>query len=114
MPRRRPYFLLLLLGSLSACAEPASRSVDDFFRDFTDEWVRGNPNQAVRTQYFEGEEQDELSRQLTPVTEAWQRERIRLAQQGLDELALFELTDSQRLSADLMQWQLQSIVDSEP
>ena len=117
--------LVLLLGSLSACTEAQpqpqpqlpSRSVDDFFREFTDEWVRRNPNQAIRTQYFEGEEQDELSRQLTPVTEAWRRERIRFAQQGLDGLARFDgntMTDSQRLSADLMQWQLESIVDGEP
>ena len=125
MPLGRPssasfVLLIVLLGSLSACTEPPSapsRSVDDFFRDFTDEWVRRNPNQAVRTQYFEGQEQDELSRQLTPVTEAWQRERIQAARQGLDELAQFDwetMTDSQRLSADVMRWQLDSIVEGEP
>ncbi len=111
--------LIVLFGCLSACRgpQPLSRSVDDFFRTFTDEWVRGNPNQAVRTQYFEGEEQDELSRQLTPMTEAWRRERLQLAQRGLDELAQFDLgtmTDSQRLSADVLRWQLESIVEGEP
>ncbi len=118
MPSGRPsplryVLLLVLLGAMAACTGPESRSVDAFFRDFTDEWVRRNPNLAVRTQYFEGEEQDRLSRQLTPITEARQRERIRLAQQGLDELAMFDrdtLTASQRVSADVMQWQLQSIV----
>ena len=122
MPSGRPsplryVLLLVLLGVTAACTGPESRSVDAFFRDFTDEWVRRNPNLAVRTQYFEGEEQDRLSRQLTPITEARQRERIRLAQQGLDELAMFDrdtLTASQRVSADVMQWQLQSIVESEP
>ena len=112
--------LVLCLGFLSACTETEQaqpRSVDDFFRDFTDEWVRRNPNQAVRTQYFEGEVQDELSRQLTPVTEAWRRERIRFARQGLDELAEFDadaMTDSQRLSATVMRWQLERVVDGEP
>ena len=109
-----PYLLIIIfLTSLSACTEPQSQaqSVDEFFRDFTDEWIRQNPNQAVRTQYFQGEEQDELSRQLTPVSAAWRRDRLRFAQRGLDELAQFDLaslTDAQRLSADVMRWQLQS------
>ena len=109
--------LLALLGAAAASAQPGSQSVDDFFRDFTDEWVRRNPNQAVFTQYFEGAEQDALSRQLTPVTVAWRREGIRLAQQGLDELASFDrdaMTDSQRLSADVMRWHLQARIESEP
>ena len=126
MPLGRPssasqVLIIVLLGFLSACSEPQSqpqpRSVDDFFRDFTDEWVRQNPNQAVRTQYFEAEEQAELSRQLTPVTAAWRRERIQFAERGLAELAQFDrnmMTDDQRLSADVMQWQLQSAVDGEP
>ncbi len=115
---RLPQLLLVvLLSALVACAEPPSRSVDNFFREFTDEWVRRNPNQAVFEQYFEGEEQDALSRQLTPVTDAWQREGIRLAQRGLDELASFDpeaMTDTQRLSADVMRWHLQARIESEP
>ncbi len=121
MTRSPVTLLVLLLGFLSSCIEPQpqppSGSIDEFFRNFTDEWVRRNPNQAVRTQYFDGEEQDALSRQLTPVTDAWRRGRIRLAQQGLDELAQLNqgtMTDSQRLSADVMRWQLESIVESEP
>ncbi len=112
--------IVLMLGLFAACYKATvdqPRTIDDFFKEFTDEWVRRNPNQAVFTQYFVGEEQDRLSRQLTPVTEAWKRERIRLARTGLNELASFDremMTATQRTSADVMQWQLESIVDSEP
>ena len=112
--------LIILIGLVSACSEapaPGSPSVEDFFQEFTDEWVRQNPNLAVRAQHFDGEEQDRLSRQLTPVTREWQLDRIRMAREGLAELATFDrdaMLPSQRVSADVMQWQLQSAVESEP
>ena len=119
--RRRPLVLIILLGLVAACGEAPpsspSPSVDDFFREFTDEWVRQDPNLAVRAQYFDGEEQDRLSRQLTPVTRARQLGMIRQAQEGLERLATFDrdaMTSRQRVSADVLQWQLQSLVDSEP
>ena len=117
--RLRQILLLVLLGLLTACADAPSPSpsVDDFFREFTDEWVRQDPNLAVRAQHFEGDEQDRLSRQLTPVTNARRLDVIRRAKDGLDQLAAFDrdtMTPSQRVSADVMQWQLQSIVESEP
>ena len=91
-------------------------SIDDFFQEFTDEWVRQNPDLAISAQYFEGEEQDQLSRQLTPVTLEWQLGMVELAKEGLQELSTFDvstLTYDQRISATLMEWQLQNIVDSE-
>jgi uncharacterized protein (DUF885 family) len=93
------------------------RTIDDFFRDFTAEWVRGNPNLATSARYFTGEEQDRLERQLTPETLAWRRERIRLARQGLAELPKFnraQMTETQRVSADVMQWQLDMVVKEGP
>jgi uncharacterized protein (DUF885 family) len=96
---------------------PAARNIDDLFRDFTADWVRNDPSLATRARYFAGEEQDRLERQLTPRTEAWKRARIQLARHGLVELQTFDralMTGNQRLSADVMQWQLQSIVDEEP
>ncbi len=92
-------------------------SVDDFFRDFTAEWVRGNPNLATSDRYFTGEEQDRLERQLTPQTLVYHRTRIQLAKQGLAQLQKFDrskFTDIQRISADLMQWQLDTVVREEP
>jgi uncharacterized protein (DUF885 family) len=92
-------------------------NIDNFFRDFTAEWVRGNPNLATGARYFTGEEQDRLERQITPDTLEYRRSRIELARKGLAELAKFDrskLSETQRVSADLMQWELDVIVREEP
>ena len=140
--RRVPLAFALAFGSLATAvpARPASvaeqqpiviaqaatpqvrpdtrtRTVDDFFRDFTTEWVRTNPDLARQTRYLAGEEQDRLERQLTPWTEPWRRARIALAKSGLAELQSLDratMSGAQRLSADVMQWHLQSIIDGEP
>jgi uncharacterized protein (DUF885 family) len=78
--------------------------------------VRGNPNQATAARYFSGAEQAALERQLTPETRAWRHGRVELARKGLAELAKFErarLTHDERVSAELMQWQLARIVEGE-
>jgi len=98
-------------------ADLGARTVDDVFREFTTEWVRTNPDLARRTRYLAGEEQDRLERQLTPWTEAWRRSRIELARRGLAEIQSLDraaINDAQRVSADVMQWQLQTIIDGEP
>jgi uncharacterized protein (DUF885 family) len=109
--------LVALLLAVAPQVLAQQRNVDDFFRDFTDDWVRHDPNQAAATHYFSGDEQDQLERQLTPVdTREWQLDRLRRAKQGLAELAKFDraqMTDAQRLSADLMQWQLGMVVRSD-
>src|ERR1700722_11677644 len=90
----------------------AAPSIDDFFRDFTADWVRYDPNLATSTRYFSGDEQDRLERQLTPQTVAWKRDRIRRARQGIAGLAKFNrasLTPTQRISAELMEWQLNEV-----
>jgi len=129
----RSRWLPLLLASAVACAvagcastpptgtsaaPPAGRaeSVSDFFAAFTDEWMRRNPNAATGSRYFEGAEQDALDRQITPQTDAFDRETVALARRGLARLAGFDRTamsDTDRVSADLMRWQLQTIVDGE-
>jgi uncharacterized protein (DUF885 family) len=94
-----------------------AQGIDAFFRDFTAEWVRSDPDLARRTRFFSGAEQDRLERQLTPRTPAQERARIQRARLGLGELQRFDrasLSEVQRVSADLMQWQLQTIVDEEP
>src|SRR5215470_874555 len=98
-------------------SDASGRTVDDVFRDFTNEWVRTNPDLARQKRYLTGEEQDRLERQLTPWTEAYRRARLALAGSGLAEIRSRDrasMTDAQRISADLMQWQLQTIVDGEP
>src|SRR5512146_2850624 len=113
MPNSR-IFLLLAAAPLLFSQQP---NIDDFFRNFTAEWVRSSPNLATSSRYFTGDEQDRLERQLTPETLAYRRARIALARKGLAELAKFnrsELTETQRVSADLMHWDLDAIVREEP
>ena len=96
---------------------PAVPTIDDFFRDFTADWVRRDPNLATATRYFAGDEQDRLERQLTPQTVEWRRERIQRARQGLAQLRRFDpghLTEAQRVSAEVMDWQLDNVVGEEP
>jgi len=94
-----------------------SRSIGEFFDRFSDEWVRRRPSQATASRYFSGAEQDRLDRQITPETAEFRRETVELARRGLKELASFDrtrMTDAERVSAEVMQWQLQIIVDGEP
>src|ERR1051326_2195971 len=107
-------FGLLLMSTALPSQQP---DLDSFFRDFTAEWVRSNSNLATSSRFFSGEEQDRLERQLTPDTEAYRRSRIQLARRGLTELARFDrsrLAEIPRVSADLMQWQLDTVVREEP
>jgi uncharacterized protein (DUF885 family) len=105
-------FFLSIVLTLSA----QQRGVDEFFRDFTAEWVRANPDLATSSRFFTGREQDRLERQITPLTHRYRRSRIQLARKGLAELARFDeskMTDAQRLSAELMDWQLRTVSDEE-
>lgn len=91
--------------------------IDEFFDSFTAEWVRGNPDLATGLRYFNGAEQDALERQLTPRTREYSLGRIALARKGLDQLRQFDLTKvtrTQRLSAEIMRWQLEAISNGEP
>jgi uncharacterized protein (DUF885 family) len=106
--------LCLLVAALTVSAQ--QRDVDDFFRDFTAEWVRGNPDLATSSRYFTGLVQDRLERQLTPLTNDYRRSRIQLARKGLTELARLDsgkMSEAQRVSAELMQWQLRILSDEE-
>ena len=113
---------LAILGAAAASAQTArrnisSKSIDDFFRDFTDEWVRINPGLATSLRYFTGEEQDRLERQLTPLTIASARQRLQVARKGLTDLSKFDragMTETQRISAEVMKWQLEMVVAEEP
>jgi uncharacterized protein (DUF885 family) len=106
---------------LAACIviQPAfaqQRDIGTFFNDFTDEWVRRDPDLATAIRYFSGAEQDRLEQQLTPNTRAWALERVALARRGLSELDKFDsarLDESTRLSAQLMHWMLDSVVRGE-
>jgi uncharacterized protein (DUF885 family) len=104
-----------IVATVGIAAQPTT-TIGDFFDRFTAQWVRQNPNQAASTRYFSGSEQQAFERQLTPQTDAWAASRSDLARRGLAELATFDrtrLNKTDRLSAELMQWQLQIVVDGE-
>ena len=123
---RREFFLVGLALSIAPVARrlsaqtvatPSGSSIDDFFRDFTADWVRHDPNLATLTRYFTDDEQDRLERQLTPQTLEWRQDRVQRARKGLAELRTFDrhhMTDLQGVSAEVMFWQLNAIVAEEP
>ncbi len=88
----------------------------EFFASFTDEWMRRQPSAATASGYFKGPEQDAMDRQITSETDAFEQATVALARQGLTRLATFDraaMSDTDRVSAELMRWQLQMIVDGE-
>src|SRR5262245_57296243 len=115
-------FIPLILAALTstiyvASQQPRPEDIDKFFSDFTADSMRANPSLATSTSYFTGDEQERFERQLTPETETYRRERIKLARRGLADLKNFDrtkLSETQRVSADLMQWQLDVVAREEP
>lgn len=107
---------IVLLG-LPLVGTAQTLPIGEFFDEFTAEWVAGNPNTAVRTRYFSGEQQDRLERELTPETRAFELQRIELARRGLERLGGYDFTEldpTQRIAAEVLRWQLQIIVDAKP
>ena len=108
--------LLVIAAGAGPRAQTSSGSIDDFFATFTDAWVRASPNQAIVSRYFTGAEQDALETQITPLTREWRRRRVDMARRGLADLAKFDvnrLTPEQKVSAELMKWQLEVVVEGE-
>jgi uncharacterized protein (DUF885 family) len=135
----RPYLLPLRLAAalslamLAGCASAPSakptaatppragtiqpaQSIDAFFEAYTDQWMLRQPDAATGSRYFGGATQLEMDRQLTPLTDEFREETVALARRGLAQLASYDraaMSDTRRVSAELMQWQLQAIVDGE-
>jgi uncharacterized protein (DUF885 family) len=106
--------LALTLAALSLskgfAADPA---FDQWADNYAAELMRTNPTVATIQQYFTGSEQDALDRQLTPNTKEARAARLAQAKRGLAELARFDrakLDFQQRVSAAIMQWQLEQTV----
>ena len=107
----------LVLTATTAGVIGQGRTIDGFFEEFSADWMRRRPNQATQSRYFTGAEQDSLDRQLTPETAEFRSGTAELARRGLEELARFDrssMSDSQRVSADVMRWQLQIVVEGGP
>jgi len=94
-----------------------SPSIDDFFTSFTAEWIRTDPSRATSARFFSGDEADRLARQLTNRDLAWKQDRVARSRRGLAELRKFDrakMTDVQHVSADLLDYQLNAVIDEQP
>jgi uncharacterized protein (DUF885 family) len=96
-------------------AQPAD--FDAFAGQLADETVRMNPARATFLQYFSGDQQDALDRELAAVDSVYgipmspdgRARYVALARRGLDGLKRFKpatLTPVQRISAQALEWQL--------
>ena len=115
--------LSLLLTTLGGCAQTPTRpplpdpGFDTWAEAFAADWVRQSAEWATSTQYFSGEEQQALDRQLTPRTAAQRQQNRALAVAGLAGLQGFvvrQLSPEQQTDAATLQWALQRVLDSEP
>ncbi|HTL69075.1 MAG TPA: DUF885 domain-containing protein [Lacunisphaera sp.] len=89
---------------------------DQWVDTFCDEWMRANPTLATQAQYFTGATQDALDRKFTSIASGARAARVEIARRGLADLARFDarrLTSDQRISAAVLQWQLQEVAEAE-
>lgn len=117
--RELPAVLATLFVLLTLSATPLF-SADPEFDVWSDtmaaDMVRASPTEATFTQYFVGTEQDALDRQLTPITKEFRAARVAAAKNALRELEKFgraKLDSPQRISAALIEWQLNEEVNAE-
>lgn len=106
-----------LPGCASAPAAPSAAGFDAWSDAFVADWMRLSPEYATIAQYFSGAEQAALDRQLSPHTPERRDARLRLARQGLQQLAGMQtdlLTPDQRTGASILRWSLAQHVASEP
>lgn len=116
----RATLLTVLLGSATIvqAASPAP-SFDSFIDEAASEWVKRNPELATGTQYFSGAEQDAFDRQLIatdgvglpidPKRRAATLKTLDKIETGLKRFDRASLTPGQRVSADMLDFQLAEI-----
>src|SRR5262245_23756243 len=108
---------LLLVSSLSRAASAASVPFDQRVDSFAADWVRADPTSATVSQYFRAADQGSLGRQLTPRARAYRASGVARGRAGLAALAASapqSLSPSQRISADMLRWPLDMLVQAEP
>jgi uncharacterized protein (DUF885 family) len=111
---RREWMTLAAAAPLVAADSP---NIDQFFNAFFEKWVMANPEQASSMRLFSGDVQDRLDGQLSDISDAAAHARIARAKDGLAELKKFDrskLTPEQKISAEMMEYQLSDIVAEEP
>jgi uncharacterized protein (DUF885 family) len=108
------YLFALAVFALPLPAQEAN--IDEFFDRFTRDYVRDNPQLASNMQIFSAEVQDQLDRELTPVTREFRETQKRKIRNGLAALKQFDrarLTAQQRISAAILQWTLETRLQRE-
>jgi len=111
---RREWMALAAAAPLVAAD---ATGIDHFFGSFFEKWVMANPEQASSMRLFSGDVQDHLDSQLSDISDAAAHARIARAKEGLAELRKFDrsvLTPEQKISADMMEYQLTDIIAEEP
>jgi uncharacterized protein (DUF885 family) len=111
---RREWMAIAAAAPLVAAA---ATGIDKFFDSFLERWVMANPEQATSMRLFSGDVQDRLDAQLTDISDAAAHARISRAREGLAELEKFDrgrLTPEQKISAEMMEYQLTDVVAEEP
>lgn len=106
-----------LCAAAAAPLAAAAGDVDNFFDEFLEGWVRADPEMSTSMRFFPAPEQDRLDAKLTDVSDEAQHARIRSAKVGLATLSKFDratFSASQRLSAEMLDYQLTDIVGEEP
>jgi uncharacterized protein (DUF885 family) len=91
--------------------------IDQFFDSFLEKWVMANPEQATSMRFFSGDVQDRLDGKLADISDEAAHARIARAKEGLAELKKFDrakLTPEQKISAEMMEYQLTDVVAEEP
>src|SRR5579862_1997408 len=73
-------WVFIVLAGLPSPVRGAELTFDAWVDSFSAEWVRGDPILATTTQYFDDAEQEDLDRQLTPITKEYRAARVALAQ----------------------------------
>jgi uncharacterized protein (DUF885 family) len=111
---RREWMAIAAAAPLVAADAPG---IDQFFDSFLEKWVMANPEQATSMRLFSGDVQDRLDAKLADISDEAAHARIARAKEGLAELKKFDrakLTPEQKISAEMMEYQLTDVVAEEP
>ena len=96
-------------ATASAAAQGADAAFASWSDDFAAQWIRLSPERATASQYFSGQEQAALDRQLTPDGKERRAQVVALAKTGLckvDQYLACPLGVIGRTSAETMRWSL--------
>lgn len=103
-------------GATAAAPAPTASGFDDWAQALATAWVQADPSSATLMDYLPADLQRQAERELTPYTPAARAARVALARDGLPALARWRaapLSASQRLSARLIQIELEAVIEGQ-